>query len=428
MSEEDYNPYKEAQEQFDRIAEKCDLDESIRDLLREPIREYHFTLPVKMDDGSTEVFKAYRVQHNDALGPCKGGIRFHPEETIDTIRALAIWMTWKTAVADLPLGGGKGGVICDPREMSEREQERVSREYIKQINKNIGPLQDVPAPDVMTSAKHMLWMMDEYENIMGGRYPGVITGKPKDMGGSKGRTEATGYGVIYVLRELLNELDRDFEDTTASIQGFGNVAQYAAELFTEYGGKLVSVSCWDQEDQKPYSYYRESGVDVDELRNITDEYGSIDKEKAKEKGYERLSGEDWIKHEVDVLIPAALENAINKDNVKEIPEGVDIIISGANGPITTEADDILKDRDILVVPDFLANAGGVTCSYFEQVQSNQNYYWSKDEVLEKLDNNMTNAFHEVWNLSREEDIRMKEAAYIISIKRVAEACKARGWL
>ncbi len=428
MSEEDYNPYKEAQEQFDRIAEKCDLDESIRDLLREPIKEYHFNLPVKMDDGSTEVFKAYRVQHNDALGPCKGGIRFHPEETIDTIRALAIWMTWKTAVADLPLGGGKGGVICDPREMSEREQERVSREYIKQINKNIGPLQDVPAPDVMTSAKHMLWMMDEYENIRGGRYPGVITGKPKDMGGSKGRTEATGYGVIYVLRELLNELDRDFEDTTASVQGFGNVAQHAAELFTEYGGKLVSVSCWDQEDKKPYSYYRESGVDVDELRNITDEYGSIDKEKAKEKGYERLSGEDWLKQEVDVLIPAALENAINKDNVKEIPESVDIIISGANGPITTEADDILKDRDLLVVPDFLANAGGVTCSYFEQVQSNQNYYWSKEEVLEKLDSKMTNAFHEVWNLSQEEDIRMKEAAYIISIKRVAEACKARGWL
>lgn len=428
MAEEDFNAYEMAQKQFDRVADKLDLCEGTRKVLRAPIREYHFNIPVKMDDGTTQVFKAYRVQHNDARGPCKGGIRFHPKETVDTIRALAMWMTWKTAVADLPLGGGKGGVICDPRELSDREQENICREYIKAINKNIGPLQDVPAPDVMTSAQHMLWMMDEYECIEGGRYPGVITGKPEGKGGSKGRTEATGYGVIYVLRELLKELDRDFEETTAAIQGFGNVAQHAAELFIDYGGILVSVSCWDQEDKKAYSYYKEDGVCIDELRSITDQYGSIDKEKAKEKGYERLPGEEWLKHEVDLLIPAALENAVNEDNVDEIPSGVDLIVSGANGPITPEADDVLEDRDMIVVPDFLANAGGVTCSYFEQVQNNQNYYWPKDEVLKKLDNSMTKAFHEVWDMAQEKDVRMRDAAYMISIKRVAENCKARGWV
>ncbi|MBS3782642.1 MAG: Glu/Leu/Phe/Val dehydrogenase [Candidatus Thermoplasmatota archaeon] len=428
MAEEGYNPFKMAQQQFDRIAEQLDLDEALRDLLREPLREYHFNIPVKMDDGSTKVFRGFRVQHNDALGPCKGGIRFHPEETGDTVRALAMWMTWKTAVADLPLGGGKGGVICDPHDLSDREQERLCREYIKKINKNIGPLQDVPAPDVMTSAQHMLWMMDEYENIEGGKYPGVITGKPQDMGGSKGRTEATGYGLVYQLRELLKELDRDIEETTASIQGFGNVAQYAAELFIEYGGTVVSVSCWDQEDEKPYSYYKEDGIDLEELRGITDRFGSIDKEKAEEKGYQPLSGDEWLTHEVDVLLPAALENAISEDNVNDIPDAVDIIISGANGPITPEADDELEDRDIIVVPDFLANAGGVMCSYFEQVQSNQNYYWSKEEVLGKLDNGMTDAFYEVWELAQSKDVRLRDAAYMIAIQRVAEACEARGWV
>ncbi|MFW5945751.1 MAG: Glu/Leu/Phe/Val family dehydrogenase [Candidatus Natronoplasma sp.] len=428
MAEEGYNPFKVAQQQFDRIAEQLDLDDALRDLLREPLREYHFNIPVKMDDGSTKVFRGFRVQHNDALGPCKGGIRFHPEETGDTVRALAMWMTWKTAVADLPLGGGKGGVICDPHDLSEREQERLCREYIKKINKNIGPLQDVPAPDVMTSPQHMLWMMDEYENIEGGKYPGVITGKPQDMGGSKGRTEATGYGLVYQLRELLKELDRDIEETTASIQGFGNVAQYAAELFIEYGGTVVSVSCWDQEDEKPYSYYKEDGIDLEELRGITDRFGSIDKEKAEEKGYQRLSGDEWLTHEVDVLIPAALENAISEDNVNDIPDAVDIIISGANGPITPEADEELEDRDIIVVPDFLANAGGVMCSYFEQVQSNQNYYWSKEEVLGKLDNGMTDAFYEVWELAQSKDVMLRDAAYMIAIQRVAEACEARGWV
>ncbi|MFW6041129.1 MAG: Glu/Leu/Phe/Val family dehydrogenase [Thermoplasmatota archaeon] len=428
MAEEGFNAFKMAQQQFDSVAEKLDLDEATRELLRNPLREYHFRIPVKMDDGSTEVYQGFRVQHNDALGPCKGGIRFHPQETIDTVRALAMWMTWKCAVVDIPLGGGKGGVICDPHDLSDREQENLCRGWIQQIAKNIGPIQDVPAPDVMTNPQHMLWMMDEYEKIAGGKYPGVITGKPVEMGGSKGRTEATGYGVIYVLRELLKELDIDITETTASVQGFGNVAQYAVELLTEYGGKVVSVSCWDQDDKKPYSYYKEDGVDIEELREITSRFGTIDKEKAKDLGYEKRSGEDWLKHKVDVLIPAALENAITEDNVSDIPEEVQIIVSGANGPITPEADDLLAERDIIVVPDFLANAGGVTCSYFEQVQSNQNYYWSKEEVLGKLDNKMTDAFYAVWDLAKRRDVRLTEAAYMVSISRVAEACRLRGWV
>ena len=235
MTESIYNPYQTAQEQFDRAAEMMDLDEATRQLLRQPMKEYHFTIPVKMDDGRTKVFNGYRIQHNDARGPAKGGIRFHPHETIDTIRALSMWMTWKCAVVDIPLGGGKGGIICDPRQLSATEQERLCRGYVRRLAKDMGPLIDVPAPDVMTNSRHMLWMLDEYEQIQGGRFPGFITGKPVGMGGSLGRTEATGYGVIYTVREALKRMGQDIKGTTASIQGSGNVAQYAARLYEELG-------------------------------------------------------------------------------------------------------------------------------------------------------------------------------------------------
>ncbi|MFO7992341.1 MAG: Glu/Leu/Phe/Val dehydrogenase [Thermoplasmata archaeon] len=428
MEDKGFNAFKMAQEQFDRIADKLELDEGTRDLLRNPLREYHFSLPVRMDDGSTKVFPGFRVQHNDARGPCKGGIRFHPQETIDTVRALAMWMTWKTAVANIPLGGGKGGVICDPHDLSNREQENLCRAWIQQVSKNIGPIQDVPAPDVMTSPQHMLWMMDEYEKISGGHYPGVITGKPVGSGGSLGRTEATGFGVVYVLRETLKQMDMDVTKTSASVQGFGNVAQYAVELFTEYGGTVVSVSCWDQEERCPLSYYREGGVDLKELRSITDRFGTVDKDKAQKLGYEMMDGDDWLKHPVDILIPAALENAITGDNVDDIHDNVKLIVSGANGPITPEADEKLAERGITVIPDFLANAGGVVCSYFEQVQNNQNYYWPKEEVLGKLDNKMTDAFYEVWELAQRQNVTVRDAAYMIAISRVADACKLRGWV
>jgi len=380
-----------------------------------------------MEDGTMKVFRGFRVQHNDARGPAKGGIRFHPQETVDTVRALSMWMTWKCAVVDIPLGGGKGGVICDPHNLSMHEQEQICRGWVRRLARNVGPVTDVPAPDVMTSAQHMLWMLDEYEQIHGGKYPGFITGKPVGMGGSLGRTEATGFGVIYTVREALKELEIRPQDTTASVQGFGNVAHYAIRLYQQIGGKVNCVSSWDQQDQTSYSFRREAGIDLDELLGITDRFGGIDKAKAKGLGYEVLPGEAWLEQDVEILIPAALENQITGDNAPKISEKVKIIAEGANGPTSPEADKVIEERGIFLIPDFLANAGGVTCSYFEQVQSNMNYFWEKDEVLGKLDVKMTAAFIAVSDLARKRKIYMRDAAYLIAINRVAQACKARGW-
>ncbi len=423
-----FNPFEMAREQFDKIADLIGLDQGTRELLRSPLREFHFSIPVRMDDGQVKVFRGFRVQHNDARGPSKGGIRFHPQETIDTVRALSMWMTWKCAVADIPLGGGKGGVICDPHNLSAREQESICRGWVRQLARNVGPVADIPAPDVMTSPQHMLWMLDEFEHIHGGHYPGMITGKPVGMGGSLGRTAATGYGVIHCLREALIEKGLKAGDTTASVQGFGNVAQYAIELYHELGGKVVCVSSWDQGDQTTYAFHRQNGVDLEELRGITNRFGGIDKVQAKGKGYEVLPGDDWISREVDILLPAALENQITGDNVGEISDKVKIIAEGANGPTTPEADRALEERGIFVIPDFLANAGGVTCSYFEQVQCNMNYFWPRDEVLEKLDHKMTAAYHSISELATKQKISMRDAAYVVAINRVAAACRDRGWV
>lgn len=428
MAKEAFNAFKMAQEQFDKIADSLELDEATRALLREPMREYHFTIPVRMDDGSYKVFRGFRVQHSDARGPCKGGIRFHPQETADTVKALSMWMTWKCAVADIPLGGGKGGVICDPHDLSMREQEGICRGWIRQISSNVGPVQDVPAPDVMTNGQHMLWMLDEYEKIAGGKYPGFITGKPVGSGGSLGRTAATGYGVVYHLREALKDLELEPTKTVAAVQGFGNVAQYAIELYTQMGGKVICVSCWDQKDKTAYTYMRESGIDLKELRSIADRFGTVDPAKAKELGYKQLPGNDWIKQNVDILIPAALENQINEETVKFVSDKVKLVVEGANGPTTPEADAVFREKKVMVVPDFLANAGGVTCSYFEQVQCNMNYFWSRDEVLGKLDDKMTRAFHAVLDLSKQKDISLRDSAYMIAISRVVEAAKIRSWI
>ncbi len=428
MATKGFNPFEMAQKQFDNVADLLELDAPTRELLRQPQREYHFSIPVRMDDGTVRVFRGFRCQHNDSRGPCKGGIRFHPQETIDTVRALSIWMTWKCAVVDIPLGGGKGGVICDPHNLSPREQERLCRGWIRQIAKNVGPLADVPAPDVMTNPQHMLWMLDEYESIRGAKYPGFITGKPVGMGGSLGRTEATGYGLIYTLREALKELKIPIEKTTAAVQGFGNVAQYAIQLYTRLGGKVVCVSCWDQNDQTSYTYVKKSGVSLQELLAITDRFGGIDKAKAASLDYERLPGEAWIEQDVDILLPCAIENQVNAETVKKIGPKVRVIGEGANGPTTPEADEVIKKRGIFVIPDFLANAGGVTCSYFEQVQCNMNYFWTKEEVLQRLDEKMTAAFLAVSELARTKKLYMRDAAYVIAVSRVANACKDRGWL
>jgi glutamate dehydrogenase (NAD(P)+) len=423
-----FNSYEIAQAQFDKVAAVIGLDPATRELLRQPLREFSFAIPVRMDDGRTQVFRGFRVQHNDSRGPAKGGIRFHPHETLDTVRALAMWMTWKCAVVDIPLGGGKGGVICDPHNLSAREQELICRGWVRQLSRNVGPVQDVPAPDVMTNAQHMLWMLDEYEALHGGRYPGFITGKPVGMGGSLGRTEATGYGVIFTLREALRELGLDPKNTTASCQGFGNVSQYAIRLYQQLGGKVICVSSWDQKDQISYAFKRAEGVDMDELMKITDPFGGIDKDKAAKIGYQVLPGDAWIEQPVEVLMPNAIENQITPDTVQRIHPAVKVIAEGANGPTTTEADKVLKERGIFLIPDFLANAGGVTCSYFEQVQSNMNYFWEKDEVLGKLDVKMTSAFHSVLEVAKKRNLYMRDAAYVIAINRVAQACKDRGWV
>jgi glutamate dehydrogenase len=428
MAASSYNPFEMAQAQFNKVADLLELDEGTRDLLKVNLREYHLSIPVRMDDGTVKVFRGFRVQHNDARGPAKGGIRFHPMETIDTVRALAMWMTWKCAVVDIPLGGGKGGVVCDPHNLSAREQEQICRGWIRQLSKNLGPLNDVPAPDVMTSSQHMLWMLDEFEAIQGQKLPGFITGKPVGMGGSLGRTEATGYGLIFTVREALKQLNIPPADTTASVQGFGNVARYAIELYEQIWGKVICVSCWDQKDQVSYSFKKADGIELKKLLEITDRFGGIDKDKAKNLGYEVLPGDAWLEQEVDILIPAAMENQITKNNVNKIGKKVKIIAEGANGPTTPEADEVIAKRGIFLIPDLLANAGGVTCSYFEQVQCNMNYFWEKDEVLGKLDTKMTSAFIAVSDLARKRKIYMRDAAYIIAVGRVAQACKDRGWV
>jgi glutamate dehydrogenase len=428
MGKDSFNAFQMAQTQFDHVADLLNLDTPTRELLRQPLREYHFSIPVRMDDGSTRVFRGFRVQHNDARGPSKGGIRFHPQETVDTVRALSMWMTWKCAVVDIPLGGAKGGVICDPHNLSPREQEAICRGWVRQVAKNVGPLSDVPAPDVMTNAQHMLWMLDEFETIHGSKYPGFITGKPVGMGGSLGRPEATGFGVVYTIREALKGLGMKIEETSASVQGFGNVSQFGIQLYQALGGKVACISSWDQTDQASYAFRKPAGVNLEELRGIADHFGGVDKAKAKKLGYEVLSGDCWIQQDVDILIPAALENQITAETAPKILPRVRLVAEGANGPTTPEADAIFKERNIFVIPDFLANAGGVTCSYFEQVQSNMNYYWDKKEVLDRLDSKMTSAFGAVYELSKKNKLYMRDAAYVIAIQRVAQACRDRGWV
>ena len=423
------NAFDMAQRQFDHVGEMLGLDPQVAELLRWPVREFHFRIPVKMDDGTLLVLDGYRVQHNDARGPNKGGLRFHPAETFDTVRALAMWMTWKCAVADIPLGGGKGGVALDPATLSTSEKESLCRGYIRAIWKNIGPREDVPAPDVGTTPQMMGWMMDEYSRLIGHFTPGVITGKPVGGGGSLGRTEATGFGVIYTVREAMRHLGLDPASCTVSLQGFGNVAQYAAIGFNQYiGGKVISVSYWDREDRASYTISKDDGIDPIFLQNITDQYGSIDKQEAGNAGYQIEDADAWLSKDVDVLIPSALESQINADTVGKISEKVKIVAEGANGPTTPEADAVLGERNIFVIPDFLCNAGGVTVSYFEGVQNDMNYYWTREEVLERLDTKMTRAFKSVLDLSESEGVYTRDAAYMVAIDRVVKAMELRGWI
>jgi glutamate dehydrogenase len=426
---EPINAFTMAQSQFDHVAGLLNLDPQVAEMLRWPTREFKFMIPTHMDDGTIRVFIGYRVQHNDSRGPCKGGIRFHSSETLDTVRALAMWMTWKCAVADIPLGGGKGGVAVDPATLSIHEQEHLVRGWIDQIWRNIGPRQDVPAPDVGTNPRMMGWMMDEYSKLVGQYTPGVITGKPVGGGGSLGRTEATGFGLIFTVREAMKHLKMDPTKSVAAVQGFGNVSQYAAIGFKDIlGGKVACVSYWDREDRASYTVSHPDGVDPHFLQSITDTYGTIDKDQARQAGYKIEDGDSWIAKDADVLIPGALEGQVNAESVNRVSSRVKLVAEGANGPTTPEADEVFKRNGVFVIPDFLCNAGGVTVSYFESVQNDMNYYWTRDEVISRLDTNITNAFNSVVETAESEKVYMRDAAYMVAIARVVKAMELRGWL
>jgi glutamate dehydrogenase (NAD(P)+) len=411
------NPFKIAQAQLDEAAEKLGLDPATHELLRWPQLELKVTLPVEMDDGKVKIFHGYRIQYNSARGPTKGGLRWHPEETIDTVRALAAWMTWKTAVVDIPLGGGKGGVTCNPKTMSEREKQRLARAYIRAVARILSVSKDVPAPDVYTTPQIMAWMMDEYEVIMGEHHPGVITGKPIPLGGSEGRGDATARGGIYVVREAGKVWGIDLKGKTMAIQGFGNAGQFAALLGEGVLGlKLVAAS-----DSKG-GIYNPTGLDAKKVVDYKLRTGSLQGF----PGADAITNEDLLETEVTVLFPAALENVITNSNASRIK--CQISCELANGPTTPEADDILREKKVFVLPDFLANAGGVTVSYFEQVQNTYNFYWPLEEVHQRLDEKMSRAFHGVYQMHQREKINMRQAAYLVSVARVAEACKLRGWV
>jgi len=412
-----FNPFRIAQQQLDDAAKKLGLDDATHEFLRWPMHELRVVLPVRMDDGTTKIFHAFRIQYNTARGPAKGGIRWHPDETVDTVRALAAWMTWKTSVVDIPLGGGKGGIICNPKELSENEKERLARAYVRAIARSLGLSRDVPAPDVYTTPQIMAWMMDEYETIVGGKHPGVITGKPVPIGGSQGRGDATARGGVYVTQEAAQVYDVRLKGQTMAIQGFGNAGQHAARL----GESILGLKVVAASDSKG-GVYNPKGMDAEALIEYKLRNGSLQEF----PGAENMSNEELLETEVTVLFPSALENVITEENAPRLQ--CKIICELANGPVTPEADDILFERGIIDLPDFLANAGGVTVSYLEQVQNTYNLYWEINEIHWRLKEKMTRAFKSVYQMSQNRKVSLRQGAYLVSVARVAEACKLRGWV
>ncbi|MHA7965182.1 Glu/Leu/Phe/Val family dehydrogenase [Paenibacillus sp. CAU 1782] len=415
LVEENLNPYQIAQQQVDAAASLLQLPEEITGILKRPMRVLTVNFTARMDDGSIRVFEGYRSQHNDAIGPTKGGIRFHPDVTLDEVKALSMWMSFKCGVVGLPYGGGKGGVICDPRLHSKGELERISRAYMEAIADFVGPDKDIPAPDVYTNAQTMGWMMDTYSRLKGKYSPGVITGKPIILGGSKGRNEATAQGCVYTILAALEDMGLAPEDASVAVQGFGNAGRIAARLLSEAGCKIVAVS-----DSKG-GIYLQDGLDIAEAERLKDE-GAL----ASYKGAEAISNEQIIGLNVDILVPAALENVITAANAHTVQ--AKIVAEAANGPTTPEGDRILAKKGTVVIPDVLANAGGVTVSYFEWVQNLMHYYWSEAEVLEKLENNMIHSYRAVRDLAKEFSVDLRTAAYMIAIKRISAAMQARGWV
>jgi glutamate dehydrogenase len=412
---ENLNPYEIAKKQIEAAAAKLGLDSHIAEILKKPMRVLSVSFPVKMDDGSIQVFEGFRAQHNDAIGPTKGGIRFHPDVTLDEVKALSMWMSFKCGVVGIPYGGAKGGVICDPQKHSLGELERISRGFIEAIAQIIGPDKDIPAPDVYTNSQVMGWMMDTYSRLKQSFSPGVITGKPLILGGSKGRNEATARGCVFTIMEAMKELGRPLQDATVAIQGFGNAGRITAKLLSELGCKIVAVS-----DSKA-ALYDPNGLDLSKAESLKDQGSLLD------YGSEyQIDHRELLELDVDILVPAALENSITVENADRI--NARIIAEAANGPITPDADQILTAKKILVIPDILANAGGVTVSYFEWVQNLMNYYWSEEEVNDKLAEIMVRSFREVNQTAKEYETDLRTAAYMISLKRIVDAMKARGWV
>jgi len=411
------NPFEISQRQLDKAAKTLHLDPQVHEFLREPMRTLEVHFPVRMDDGTVRTFTGFRVQYNDARGPTKGGLRFHPDETIDTVKALAAWMTWKTAVVDIPYGGSKGGVICNPKELSQGELERIARGFVRAVGRFIGPEKDIPAPDVYTNPQTMAWMMDEYSAIVGYNAPGVITGKPIPLGGSLGRGDATARGTVYCVIEASKILGINLKGATIAIQGYGNAGYYSAALMKELAGsKVVAIT-----DSRG-GVHIPSGIDPDGANDHKQTTGSV----AGFKSGQKITNDQILELDVDVLIPAAIENVITEKNAGRIR--APIIAEAANGPTTPEADEILHRNGKYVIPDFLCNAGGVTVSYFEWVQNIGGFYWTVEEVHERLKAKMVKAFHDVHDMAVEHKIDNRTGAYMVSVRRVAEAMRLRGWV
>lgn len=418
---ENLNPFENAQKMLQEACEKLGTEGAVYELLSEPQRIIEVSIPVKMDDGTVKIFKGFRSQHNDAVGPTKGGIRFDKEVTRDEVKALSLWMTFKCAVTGIPYGGAKGGIIVDPNLLSKGELERLSRGYVDGIYKLIGEKVDVPAPDVNTNGQIMAWMTDEYNKLVGHSAIGTFTGKPLEFGGSKGRTAATGFGVAVTIREALKKLTIDIAKATVAIQAFGNVGSYTCSILQNMGAKIIAVSEYSKQENRTYSIYNENGIDVHNLEKYNNEHHTL----LGFPGTKEISMGDFWSLNVDVLVPAARENQITLENVDNI--NAKIIAEAANGPITPDADKLLNKKGILVTPDILTNAGGVTVSYFEWVQNLYGYYWSEKEVEEKEEIAMLNAFNDIWKIKEEYNVSMRNAAYMHSVKKVAAAMKLRGW-
>lgn len=414
------NPLESAQLQVKHACDRLGLDPAVYELLKEPQRVIEVSIPVKMDDGTLKTFKGYRSMHNDAIGPGKGGIRFHPGVNLDEVKALSIWMTFKCGATGTPYGGGKGGVTVDALSLSDNELEQLARGYIRGMYKYLGEKIDVPAPDVGTSGKVMAWMVDEFQKLTGHFELGVITGKPVPFGGSLGRNEATGFGVAVVGREAAAKYGIQLNGARVAVQGFGNVGRFTVKNFMRLGGKVVAIAEWEPKDGT-YAIYNEDGFDFDELSAYIDEHKNL-------KGFpgaKAMSLDEFWELEVDIMVPAALENAIDVKQAEAL--NCKLVVEAANGPVTPAADEVLKERNIALSPDILSNAGGVIVSYFEWVQNLGGYWWSEAEVEEKQETAMVNAFNDVYQIKEDFDVTLREAAYLVSVKKVAEVMKLRGW-